>query len=36
VALPFQHEQYAFWFVMAVIVVVIAGMINYFQKRNWL
>jgi magnesium transporter len=36
VALPFQHEQYAFWFVMAIIVVIIAGMINYFQKRNWL
>jgi magnesium transporter len=36
VELPFQHAQYAFWFVIALITVVILMMVNYFQRRNWL
>jgi magnesium transporter len=36
VDLPFQHAQYAFWFVIALITVVILMMVNYFQRRNWL
>jgi magnesium transporter len=36
VALPIQHASYAFWVVMGIIVLVIAAMVGYFQKRNWL
>jgi magnesium transporter len=36
VNLPFEHAQYAFWFVISIIIVVIVLMVNYFQRRNWL
>jgi magnesium transporter len=36
VDLPFEHAQYAFWFVISTIIVVIIMMVNYFQRRNWL
>jgi magnesium transporter len=36
VALPLQHAQNAFWIVLGIIAVVVALMVSYFQKRDWL
>jgi magnesium transporter len=35
VALPFQHNQYAFLGVILLIFVSIAGFVYYFRRRNW-
>lgn len=35
VDLPFQHAEYAFWYIITIIVVTEVLMIRYFQKRGW-
>jgi magnesium transporter len=36
VGIPLQHSRYAFLIILGIIIVSVAGMVNYFQKRNWL
>jgi magnesium transporter len=36
VGLPLQHAKYAFLLVLAIIIAIIALMMRYFQKRDWL
>ena len=33
--LPYAHEPWAFWGVMALCVVVAAGIVGYFVQRHW-
>jgi magnesium transporter len=36
VSLPFEHSQYAFLYVLAIITVIVLLMVNYFEKRDYL
>jgi magnesium transporter len=36
VGLPFQNHPLSFWMVMVSMVVIAAGMIFYFKRRNWM
>ncbi len=36
VALPYDHHPYAFWFVLGVMLTVMALFVLYFKRKKWL
>jgi magnesium transporter len=36
VAIPFEHARFAFYYVLAIIVVLTAGAIWFFHRKKWL
>jgi magnesium transporter len=36
VKVPGGHNIHAFWLILGLMVVVVAGMVTFFRRRGWL